>query len=76
MCIQLLMSNQTAHIIATSHLDTNVTVNTIVHTKQCVYFLLSIESVAILILIRHVRLGKILPEFTTLGLGKDLKLTF
>ena len=55
MFIQILMSNQTAHTMSTSLLDTNVTVNLIVDTEQCVHFLLSIVSVAIPILIRYVR---------------------
>ena len=38
MYIQILMSNQTARTMATSHLDTNVTVNLIVETKNLSIF--------------------------------------
>jgi hypothetical protein len=33
-CTQILMSSQTAHTMATSHLDTNVTINLIMDTKN------------------------------------------
>ena len=51
--IHILMSNQTARTMATSHLDTNVTVNITVRTKLCVDFALGTLSVAIPALIRH-----------------------